>query len=165
MEPESSLPHSQAPTICPYPEPEQSSQCLTVRLLEDPLNTTLPSTSWSSKLSLSPGLWYRESLVSITWNMYRRNEVTKKMRSSYEAINLQMSCVCHALPWRHWLSSLVQMVQQLTVIQLVAVWQYWITKSITVRLVLNKKCHEFCPIKLWLICFGRPIDQSISRLL
>jgi hypothetical protein len=26
MEPEGSLPHSQAPATCPYPEPAQSSQ-------------------------------------------------------------------------------------------------------------------------------------------
>jgi hypothetical protein len=27
MEPEGSLPHSQAPTTCPYPEPEHSNPC------------------------------------------------------------------------------------------------------------------------------------------
>jgi len=27
MEPEDSLPHLQAPTTCPYPEPVQSSPC------------------------------------------------------------------------------------------------------------------------------------------
>jgi hypothetical protein len=36
MEPEGSLPHSQVPTICPYPEPDQSSLCLPIAHLEDP---------------------------------------------------------------------------------------------------------------------------------
>jgi hypothetical protein len=42
MEPESSLPHSQAPATCPYPEPAQSSP-----------NTPIPSPEWSV-LILSP---------------------------------------------------------------------------------------------------------------
>ena len=36
MEPEGSLPHSQAPATCPRPEPEQSSPCLSIPLLEEP---------------------------------------------------------------------------------------------------------------------------------
>jgi hypothetical protein len=36
MEPEGSLPHSQAPTNCPYPEPDESSPYLPIPLLEDP---------------------------------------------------------------------------------------------------------------------------------
>jgi hypothetical protein len=32
MEPEGSLPHSQAPATCPYPEPDQSSPCLPIPL-------------------------------------------------------------------------------------------------------------------------------------
>jgi hypothetical protein len=36
MEPEGSLPHSQEPATCPYPEPAQSSPCPVIRLLEDP---------------------------------------------------------------------------------------------------------------------------------
>jgi len=35
MEPASSLPHSQQPATCPYPEPDQSSPCLAIPLLED----------------------------------------------------------------------------------------------------------------------------------
>jgi len=35
MEPLGSLPHSQQPAICPYPEPDQSSPCLATPLLED----------------------------------------------------------------------------------------------------------------------------------
>jgi hypothetical protein len=37
MEPEGSLPHSQAPAICPYPEPDQSTPCLTIPRIADAL--------------------------------------------------------------------------------------------------------------------------------
>jgi hypothetical protein len=36
MEPEGSLPRSQATATCPYPEPYQSSPCLPIPRLEDP---------------------------------------------------------------------------------------------------------------------------------
>jgi hypothetical protein len=36
MEPERSLPHSQASATCPYPEPYQSSSWIPIPLLEDP---------------------------------------------------------------------------------------------------------------------------------
>jgi hypothetical protein len=45
MEPEGSLPHSQQPATCPYPEQYQSSPC--------PLH---PNTSQRSILTLSPHL-------------------------------------------------------------------------------------------------------------
>jgi hypothetical protein len=35
MEPEDSLPHSQASATCPYPQPEQSSPCLPIQRLEN----------------------------------------------------------------------------------------------------------------------------------
>ena len=34
MEPEGSLPHSQQPATCPYPEPDQSSPCPTSHYLK-----------------------------------------------------------------------------------------------------------------------------------
>ena len=42
MEPESSLPHSQAPATCPYPQPEQSIPCLSIPLLIDPVQYYIP---------------------------------------------------------------------------------------------------------------------------
>ena len=36
MEPEGSLPHSQVPATCPYPEPAAYSPYLHIRLSEDP---------------------------------------------------------------------------------------------------------------------------------
>ena len=48
MEPEGSLPHSQAPAICPYPKPNQSMLSLSL-FLKIHLNIILPSTPGSSK--------------------------------------------------------------------------------------------------------------------
>jgi len=36
METESSLPHSQMPATCPYPEPARSSACPHIPIPEDP---------------------------------------------------------------------------------------------------------------------------------
>jgi hypothetical protein len=44
MEPESSLPHSQASAICLYPEPAQSSPHAHILVLKIHLNIILPST-------------------------------------------------------------------------------------------------------------------------
>ena len=53
MEPEGVLPHSQAPAICPYPEPDQSSTFLPHPIfLEIHFNIILPSMPRSSKWSL-----------------------------------------------------------------------------------------------------------------
>jgi hypothetical protein len=49
MEPEGSLPHSQAPATCPYPEPNQSNPCLphpiswSILILSSHLRLCLPS--------------------------------------------------------------------------------------------------------------------------
>ena len=53
MEPEDSLPHSQVPATCPYPEPARSSPYPYIPLLKIHLNIILPSTPGSRKWSLS----------------------------------------------------------------------------------------------------------------
>jgi hypothetical protein len=53
MEPEGSLPHSQVPTTCPYPESDHPVHTPTSHFLKIHLNIILPSTPGSSKWSLS----------------------------------------------------------------------------------------------------------------
>jgi hypothetical protein len=36
MEPEGLLPHLQTPATYPYPEPDQTTSCLCIQLIEDP---------------------------------------------------------------------------------------------------------------------------------
>jgi hypothetical protein len=52
-EPQGSLPHSQVPATCPYPEPAQSSPYPPSPSLKFHGNTIFPSTSWSPHWSLS----------------------------------------------------------------------------------------------------------------
>ena len=53
MEPEGSLPHSQVPATCPYPEPARSSPYPTSHFLKIHLNIIFPSTPWTPKCSHS----------------------------------------------------------------------------------------------------------------
>jgi len=53
MEPEGSLPHSQVPATCPYPEPDRSSPHHTSNFSNIQLNIIVPSRPGSSKWSLS----------------------------------------------------------------------------------------------------------------
>jgi len=53
MKPEGSLPHSQAPVTCSYPEPVRSSSHPHIPPPEDPFYIVFPSTPGSSKWFLS----------------------------------------------------------------------------------------------------------------
>jgi len=46
MEPEGSLPHSQVPATCPYPEPARSSPYPQILLAEDPSLYYAPIYAW-----------------------------------------------------------------------------------------------------------------------
>jgi len=65
MEQESSLPHSQAPTTCPYPKPDQSSPYPLSHFLKVHLNIILPCTYGSSKRSLS--LRFPHQTLTYSW--------------------------------------------------------------------------------------------------
>ena len=62
MESEVSLPHSQKPATCPYPEPNQSSPCHQSHFLKIHLNIILPSMPGSSKYPLSQRFPHRNSV-------------------------------------------------------------------------------------------------------
>ena len=53
MQPEGSLPHSQQPATCPYPEPARSSPCPHIHFLKICLNIIFPSRPGFSKWCLS----------------------------------------------------------------------------------------------------------------
>ena len=46
MEPEGSLPHSQQPAICPYPQPDRSNPCLPIVIFEDTFQYYLLVFAW-----------------------------------------------------------------------------------------------------------------------
>jgi hypothetical protein len=54
MEPEGSLPHSQMPATCPYPEPSRSSHIPKLHFLAIHLNVILPANVWVSPVLSFP---------------------------------------------------------------------------------------------------------------
>jgi len=78
MEPEGSLPHSQVPATCSYPEPASSSPCSHISLPGDPSN-------WFYITSV---LFYSSALLSQIWSMYLlRNKwdgVIKERESAWQ---------------------------------------------------------------------------------
>ena len=64
MEPEGSLPHSQVPAICPYPEPARSSPTPTSHFLKIHLNIILPYTPGSSKWHVSLRFPYQKPVYT-----------------------------------------------------------------------------------------------------
>ena len=65
MEPQSSLPHSQVPATCPYPEPARSSAHTHIPLPEDPFQYYPPIYAWVSQVVSFPQ-------VSPTKTLYTR---------------------------------------------------------------------------------------------
>jgi len=64
MEPEGSLPDSQVPATCPYPEPARSSLYPHIPLPEDHLNIILPSTPGSPKWPLSLSFTHQNPVLA-----------------------------------------------------------------------------------------------------
>jgi hypothetical protein len=62
IEPEGSLPHSQVPATCPYPEPDQSSPCTPSHFFKIYFNIILSSTPSSSNWPLSLRSPYKNPL-------------------------------------------------------------------------------------------------------
>ena len=54
MEPETSLPPSQLPAICPYPEPDQPSSCIPIQLREDASEYYSPIYAWVFQVASFP---------------------------------------------------------------------------------------------------------------
>jgi len=82
MEPQSSLPHSQAPAIYPYPKPDQSSPRSPSHFLKMHFNNILPFKSSTSKWFLSLKFPYmhlasppHEPLAPPSWNDVHRPDI------------------------------------------------------------------------------------------
>ena len=81
MEPESSLPQSQVPATCPYPEPVRSTS--TSHFLKIHLNIILPSVPGSPKWSIQ--LYSKEN-----WNIYQHCRTSSRtiLQSDHEQWNV-----------------------------------------------------------------------------
>ena len=67
MDPVRSLPHSQVPATCSYPEPARSSPYPHIPLPDDPFNIVLPSTPGSSKCFFPSDLLTIVRHLSLSW--------------------------------------------------------------------------------------------------
>ena len=54
MAPQGSLPHSQVPATCPYPDPDRSSLYPHIPLPEDPSYYYPPIYAWASQVAFLP---------------------------------------------------------------------------------------------------------------
>ena len=70
MEPEGSLPHSQMPANCPYPESARSSPYPHIPHLEDTFNIILPYLPRSRTLSLSLRFHHQNPVYSFALSIY-----------------------------------------------------------------------------------------------
>ena len=66
MQPESSLPHSQMPATCPYPEPAPSSPYAHIPLPVDPSYSYPPIYSWVSQVVSFPQITTSKSCIRLS---------------------------------------------------------------------------------------------------
>ena len=82
MEPEGSLPHSQASATCPYPGPAQFSPHTHIRRPEDPSNIIHPSTNRSPQC-LFPSGFLSKTLYAPSPHPYEQDIHDYKISSNH----------------------------------------------------------------------------------
>jgi hypothetical protein len=70
MEPEGSLPYSQVLATCSYLESDQSSQCLPIRLTEDPFQDYSPIDAWFFQVASFPQVSPPKSCMQLSCLLY-----------------------------------------------------------------------------------------------
>ena len=70
MEPEISLPHSQKPVTCPYPEPEQYIPCLPIPLIADPFYSYPPIYAWAFQVVSFVRVFPPKPRMFLSWPPY-----------------------------------------------------------------------------------------------
>ena len=103
MEPESSLPHSQVPATCPYPEPARSSPYPTSHFLKINLNIIPSSTTRSTKWPLSPRFPYHNAVyaspltvrVTCSAHLILLDFITRIFYEEYQSLRSQLCSFLH----------------------------------------------------------------------
>ena len=97
MEPEGSLPHSQGPAACPYPEPARSIPYPTSHFLKIHLNIILPATPGSPKWFLSLRFPHRNPVFAspISHTRYMPHPSHRSVVTThYKQCVSEAACVC-----------------------------------------------------------------------
>ena len=131
MEPEGSLPHSQDPATCPYPELDRSSPYPHIPLPEWHLNIILPSTPGSPKWSLS-------------LSFPHQNPVYASPLPHFALHAPPISFFSMLSPQQYWVSSTVDPFSMHIILSLLRIWRYLpgsVTDGQTTGLAFTARCH------------------------